>query len=260
MYKFFVSICKVFVSITVSIGSLFSFLPSNKQIGEIKKNALVLAGDFTVTAHAGAMLTPSNSLWSLRQIVMTDADIVEFDVTFRPDGTPVIKHTEKPSQHQGVLLSKALEIIAGHESMEINLDMKATWNLPAVQELVEEYDMLERVFFTGIGKDKLTQVQQEGMKIPYYLNVGISGDIEDEEMLRTLAEELIDYGAIGINLNYKGASRKLCEIMHEHELLVSVWTVNGTLDMHKMLSIGADNITTRKPNKLLKLIENWQEE
>lgn len=257
MYRFFVKLCKFFVGITVSAGSVLSFTPANREIAQIKQMPLALPEGFTLTAHAGAMLTRANSLWSIRQSLETDADVIEFDVTFRPDGTPVIRHDEAPSQRQGTLLSEALALVAEHDSMKINLDLKAFWNLPAVQELVETAGMLERVFFTGVKREETERVRQDCPKIPYYLNAAVESGATDAKFLRALAEEVKTCGAIGINLNYAGASRELCDIMHENGLLVSVWTVNNRLDMHKMLALGPDNITTKRPNKLLKMIELW---
>jgi glycerophosphoryl diester phosphodiesterase len=248
------------VSITMSVGSAFSFTPANKEIAQIKKSLLALPEEFTVTAHAGAMLTRANSMWSVKQIAASDADVTEFDVTFRPDGTPVIRHDETPSARQGTPLSEALAVVAEQGSMKINLDLKAFWNLPAVQELVEQAGMLERVFFTGVGREQTARVRQDCPKIPYYLNASVAGDTEDAAMLHALADEVKALGAIGINLHYAGASRALCEVMHEQGLLVSVWTVNGRLDMHEMLAVGPDNITTKRPNKLLKVMELWGEQ
>ena len=44
----------------------------------------------TVTAHSGAFDTPDNSLEYIRRVLDAGCGILEMDVTFRPDGTPVL--------------------------------------------------------------------------------------------------------------------------------------------------------------------------
>ena len=67
-----------------------------------------LPSDFTITCHAGALGTKANTVDSVRTAVKWGAQIVEFDVTFRPSGLPVIIHSGSPSESEGELLSEAL--------------------------------------------------------------------------------------------------------------------------------------------------------
>ena len=69
-----------------------------------------------------------------------------------------------------------------------------------------------------------------------------------------LVEKVKNAGAIGINFNYKSASKELVEVFHENGLSVSIWTVNNEYNMYKILSFGPDNITTRNPDELSKII------
>jgi glycerophosphoryl diester phosphodiesterase len=61
-------------------------------------------------------------------------------------------------------------------------------------------------------------------------------------------------GAMGINFKYTSASKELVDVFHENGLLVSIWTVDDENNMYKILSFGPDNITTRNPDKLAKII------
>ncbi len=209
----------------------------------------------TVTAHAGAMNTRANSVSSVKQIVQTAADIVEFDVSFRPDGTPVAIHKDRPSIRQGTLLSKMLAAVAESETMQINLDLKSETNLPALMPLIREFGLLKRVFFTGVERERALKVREQCPEIPYYLNTSLEKK-NDSEYLRTLAREIRMLGCVGINMHYSNATQLAVDIMHEEGLLVSLWTVGKAADMQRLLNYGADNITTRKPLKLLRLIDN----
>ena len=71
----------------------------------------------------------------------------------------------------------------------------------------------------------------------------------------SLVEKVKKAGAIGINFNYKSASKELVKVFHENNLLVSIWTVDNEYNMYKILSFAPDNITTRHPDKLSEIIK-----
>ena len=48
----------------------------------------------------------------------------------------------------------------------------------------------------------------------------------------------------------------MVNMLHDNNLLISVWTVNNRFDMKKVLKLGVDNITTRKPTEYKKLIDS----
>jgi len=228
-------------------------------MAKISLDGLRLPEGFTVTAHAGAMSLPDNSLISLNQAIKAGADIVEMDVTFRPDGTPVMIHKETPKQNEGVLLDEAFEVVAASDSVKINLDIKSLSNLSAVQELSLEHGLIERVFFTGVGEESIEQVKTKCPQIPYYLNYSPDKKLSKTgEYAKSLVEKLLYLGCIGLNCSYGEISKTIVEVLHENGLLVSVWTVDRKIDMCRMLSLSVDNITSRKPDKLLTVINSMR--
>lgn len=226
----------------------------------LNKNKLAVNCDlpdgFTVTYHAGAMHTEPNTVSSVSTAIEYDAQIVEFDVSFRPDGTPVIIHDPAPGDLQGELLENALRVVAEHPTCQINLDIKSMKNLGWVDELVRRYGLFDRVFYTGVFEDWVETVKKTST-IPYYLNYNVSADeVKDEAQLQAIADKVKNYGAIGINSNYSNANKRFVEIMHKNGLLVSLWTVNSIPDMPKVLAYCPDNITTKKPQLLKRLAFN----
>ena len=212
-----------------------------------------LSEEFTITCHAGSFGTKANSLESLQTAVDWKADIVEFDVSFRPDGTAVIIHDSAPSMNQGVLLDDALKIVASVDKCKINLDIKSTANLPEVDKLVLKHGLGERVFYTGVFEDWVDTVRNSS-SIPYYLNHKITAE---EATNKKQALEIINktkqLGAIGINSHYMFATKQFSDWVHESGLLLSLWTVNRQKDMVKVIETEPDNITTKKPD-ILKMI------
>lgn len=216
---------------------------------------VVLPQGFTLTAHTGCEGTEDNSLEAISKGYECSADIVEFDVRFLKDGTPILSHDE--TETAGVTLYDALKLVSEYDSLKVNLDLKTTDNLPAVLKTVQELSLLDRVFYTGVEKDDVAAVKEQTPEIKYFLNADVSAlKSKNREYLCALADETAQCGAIGINMSYKSCTKELVDIFHERGLLVSVWTVNSKSAMRKILPLGVDNITTRKPSELKKLIES----
>ncbi|MCC8022521.1 MAG: glycerophosphodiester phosphodiesterase [Clostridiales bacterium] len=219
---------------------------------------LVFVDNFTITAHSGAMGTDDNSLESIQAAIDCGADIVEFDIRFRPDGTPVMAHDRVYTNKQGVPVEEAFALLAEHEGIGINLDVKETKYLSQVQVLAETYGVLERAVFTGVTEKFVPEVRKQAPKIPYYLNYSPRKNrITNEKYAQSLLELLEETGAVGINCDYKYANERLCEFLHDNGYLLSVWTVDKEDDMAMCLVMSPDNITTRHPDVLIDIIENW---
>ncbi len=219
----------------------------------MKRNLkVVLPPNFTITAHTGCEKSKDNTIDSLNIGCTSGADIVEFDLNFDSQGNAVLSHNTPVAGC--VTLDEAFKCIAGYEKIMVNVDVKKTDNLKAVVDCAEKYSLTERIFYTGIGKEYVSAVKQQTPSVSYYLNVAVDGRRKkDAEYLISLADLVEQQGAVGINLNKKGCSKKLVEIFHQRNLLVSVWTVNNKFEMRKILSLAPDNITTRYPSKLKKI-------
>ena len=203
--------------------------------------------DLTVTAHTGSMGTKANSIESI-EVGAANADIIEFDLNFLPDGTPVLSHN-KPKGTECVTASQAFEALSKCSGTLANVDVKTVANLPEVQRLAEEWGVLDRIFFTGVKMDFVEAVKRDCPKVSYYLNYNVDpAKNKSREYLATLVETVRNCGAIGINTNFRLASKELVEYFHSENLLVSLWTARSNTQVYKILSMLPDNITTIKPD------------
>lgn len=219
-----------------------------------RKLPLTLPDGFTVTAHTGCMDTEENSLESIKAGAQSGADIVEFDLYFTEDMTPVLAH-DKPSGGE-ITLDEALSYLSMFKDTRANIDIKRTDALDKVSELVLKHSLTDRVFFTGVTEDFADAVKADCPDIKYYLNIDVDKKkARDSKYIASLVEKTEKAGAVGINLNQNGASGELVKAFHDNGLLVSVWTVDKERDMHKILELSPDNITTRKPDLLCGIIE-----
>lgn len=209
----------------------------------------------TVTFHAGALFTKPNTPESVKAAVNAGAKIIELDVSFAYDGTPVMIHSENPLDGEGVPLKEAFELVRAHSEISLNLDLKSLKNLKALTELINEYELSGRAFFTGVVKEWAESVK--GFGVPYYLNYSIAeSERTDASLAKNAAMLCKGVGAVGINADFKEASKLFCDVIHENGLLVSLWTADTQDDMQKALSCGADNITTNRPDMLNGILKN----
>ena len=192
----------------------------------------------SVTAHAGALNTKSNTLDSVRAALSCGADVFEVDVRFLPGGAPVLGHTR--AGPESARLEDVFALMRDC-AIHINLDMKETTHVPRVAELVARYDLQGRAFMTGLFRPACAALRDCGL--PYYLN-GASP---------AAAKEL---GALGVNINFRQCTKRLVREAHALGLLVSVWTADKPRTMRKMLRREVDNITTRHPDVLQGLMQS----
>ncbi len=207
----------------------------------------------SVTWHAGAMKTAPNTLESIEVAIKNNADIVEIDVTFRPDGTPVIIHSSAPAENEGILFEDAIKLLSNC-NCKVNLDLKSTANLAAVDEIINEYSMMNRVFYTGVFESWVETVKSNS-KIPYYLNYSVSRkEAKKEDAAQAVADKAKALGVIGINANFRKVRKHFSDVMHKNGLEVSLWTANKKREMKKVIKASPDNITTKRPDLLNKLL------
>jgi len=211
------------------------------------------ARKYTITAHTGTMGTAENSLESISAGIKNGADIVEFDLRFNNDGVPVLSHNETKGGE--VLFEDALKFVAEmSDTVKMNIDIKQTDDLKTVEELVIEYGLLDRAFFTGIEEEFVPAVKEQCSQITYYLNCNIFPPLIDREKFYAKVAKLIkDSGAIGLNAMFLCLSRDYVEYLHNEGLLVSAWTPNSESKMRFCIDRDVDNITTKYPDILRKL-------
>lgn len=235
------------------LGTSIYFGVRSANLKKYKENPARLLPRFTVTAHTGCMDTKDNSIEAMQAGVDSGADVIEFDVTFTEDGTPVLSH-DKPKGDE-VTLEEAFKFLDENKNIKANLDMKSVSNMEAVRQLVIRYRLKERVFFTGITMEDVGAVKSGCPIVPYYLNVDVDEKKNtDDAYIKSLAETVENMGAIGINFNYKSLSSDIVRTFRVRGLLVSVWTVDSEYDMYKVLTMSIDNITTRNPDKLTEIL------
>ena len=214
---------------------------------------------FTITAHTGAFDTEENSLESVQAAIDNKVEVLELDIRQRPNGTLVMDHELVITNYDGVPLSEAFELLKGTDIL-INLDIKETRTLNSLHDLLVEYGLYDRAFLTGIENKDVDDVKASSCAdMDYYLNCQPSRTkVFSDDYREQFIKELEESGAIGVNCNYQYAGGQLCELLHENGYKLSVWTVNSSNAMKRVLVFRPDNITTKKYDRLISIIDNWE--
>lgn len=212
-----------------------------------KKNINLPEG-FTVTWHAGALHTANNTLPSLKTALDYGADIAELDVSFLPDGTPVLIHADAPTDTSLPKLEDAFALVAKYEKTCLNLDLKSVANVKAVDELAKKYGLENRAFYTGVGANWVPAVKSASA-LPYYLNAGPTlPEMYDREKAAAIVKKAVELGCIGLNMHFSHATHVIMEEARRQNMLVSLWTPSKSAEIKLVLAIAPDNLTTTRPD------------
>lgn len=247
--------------IALITGTIIAVTSASGLILNSKREKEILAAlpqGFTITAHTGCEETADNSLESISAGAAAGAQIVEIDLHYLADGTAVLCHDAPKAESAGTLptLDSAFELLATLD-VKMNVDVKSTKNIAAVSELADKHGVREKIFFTGVEEKDVEAVKAGAPGIPYFLNVSVDKKKNtDLDYLISLTDKVRDCGAIGINMNFKGACSQLVSVFRSEGLLVSLWTANKKSEMKKCLRFAPDNITTRKPSQLISVVSS----
>ena len=212
---------------------------------------------FTITAHTGAYNTPDNSMESLEKAIEHGDASFEIEVRQRPNGTIVMSNDIINTNSDGTEITAAFQKVKKTD-MHLNLDIRETRVLKNLHDLIVDYSLTDRVTLTGIEVFQANKVKENCPGVEYYVNYMPSRiNIFTEDYQQKIIDMLEKTGAIGINCNYKYASRTLSNLLHKNGYKLSIWTVDRKYQIKRALVNTADNITTHNPQKVQHIINKW---
>ena len=244
------------VAFLVSVSMLIMVVSYafNKTFDE---HDLKFVDGFTITAHTGAYNTPDNSMESLEKAIEHGDASFEIEVRQRPNGTIVMSNDIINTNSGGTEITAAFQRVKKTD-MHLNLDIRETRVLKNLHDLIVDYSLTDRVTLTGIEVFQANKVKENCPGVEYYVNYMPSRiNIFTEDYQQKIIDMLEKTGAIGINCNYKYASRTLSNLLHKNGYKLSIWTVDGKYQIKRALVNTADNITTNNPQKVQHIINKW---
>lgn len=246
---------------------VFSFIVSVLMVIGVANYAITKSYDertlkfvdgFTITARTGSFDTSTDTLDSVKAAIKNNVEVFEIDIRQRPNGTLVMARDLVVTNNDGTKLSSAFELLSNTD-IALNLNIKETRTLNALHDMLVEYNLYDRAFLTGIETWNVDAVKNSQCKdMDYYVNYMTSRvKIFSDDYQDKIIEIVEDAGAVGINCNYKYASAQLSQLLHKHGYKLSVWSVDKTSSIKRVLMLKPDNITTSEFDKMNEIIDNW---
>ncbi|UVI28923.1 glycerophosphodiester phosphodiesterase [Paenibacillus spongiae] len=229
-----------------------------------------------VAAHTGCGTAPDNTYASFLEGVQMKADIVEIDIRVTTDGTAILLHDDSPylreytfeqlnrrenraklaaayEEHELVRLEDVLRYVQSHTA-KLNLDVKDASGIEPTIALVQQYQAQDRVFITGCS-DGITKHYPD---IKVLMNTPDSLSREDAadyaSFANRICKEASNGAYFGLNMAYGTCHADVTELAREQNLAVWVYTVNEQEEMMRLIELGVNAITTRRPIRLQEVI------
>ncbi|MHB1456585.1 MAG: glycerophosphodiester phosphodiesterase [Armatimonadota bacterium] len=225
------------------------------------------------TAHRGYPdKAPENTLISFRLALEYKPDYIECDVHRTLDGEIVVMHDGKVDRttngsgqiselnfhdihqldaggwfhsdfagEQVPLLSELLDLC--HDKARLKIEVKDAGIEDDVYKVIERTGMLDQVMVISFHASVGIRMKVLNPKVPFARLLW-----SDHPILKEEAEKLVDALTAGnastFGINYQATTSELVEVMHGHNIKVSVWTVDDRDEIRRMAELGVDIITS----------------
>jgi glycerophosphoryl diester phosphodiesterase len=206
-------------------------------------------GKTVITAHSGCENTPPNSIEHIEAAIASGAEMIEVDVRMA-EGTLVLSHDVPEDASSLPTLRKCFEMVAPAENLHMNIDVKTEGLIPHVMALAGEFDLCERIIFTGACNDDRALALSYGSDMwrSMWPGMEISDGIADNEK----------DGSPFLNVAYCMITEENNLQLKEKGFAFSAWTVDKEYFLRLFLKMGIANITTRNPVLAMKLRKEIQ--
>lgn len=230
------------------------------MIGDMPENMELHEKRILITAHAGCVNTECDSIESVYAGIRAGADIVEVDVRFTDDGTPVLSHdpVTGDKQKELVALDDVFNAIKKYPDIFMNLDLKEKNHIESLHKLILSVDLKDRIILTGVEPQHVELIRKYCPDVLYLLNYDPDPAkifMNNSKYIRGLVDMTVGSKAIGINLYYLFATEQLIEEFHNAGMKVFVWTVEGKEDIEEMIHRKVDSITSCQVDLLAGIVK-----
>jgi len=224
-----------------------------------------------VIAHRGASgYYPENTLKSIQYAIEMGSDIVEIDLKMAMDGQIVLMHddaVDRTTNGKGLvkdltvqqlkmldagggervpLLTEVMELFE-KSTVEFMFDISSPGFEEQIVELIHKQKFDTRSIVSGAHNPlKLIKLLNPKLKIAPSFDIA-----SDHSIMETAA-----MGAGIFNCHHASISRDVVNIAHVYGLQVIAWVVNEIEDVHRMIEVGADGITSDYPDVVRRIVRS----
>lgn len=222
-----------------------------------------------VIAHRGASgYYPENTLKSIEQAIKMGCDVVEIDLKMTKDKQIVLMHddaVDRTTNGKGLvkdltikqlrtfdagggeripLLTEVIEMFGGSD-VKFMLDISSKGYEEQITEIIHYNSLDMRTIVSGAHEPlRLIKLLNPRLRIAPSFDKA-----SDHSIMETAS-----MGAEIFNCNHASISRETVDMAHVFDLQVIAWGVNKIENVHRMLEIGVDGITSDYPDVLRRTI------
>lgn len=201
-----------------------------------------------------------NSVAGFKESVRLGADTVIVDLCFKNDGTPVMSdsYAEVDSSETVQSLFSAMNEDK-FKDINVYLNIVQLSDLTQLNSLSVEYNVVSRVFLTGIDPDHYDLIGTDDTILPFLLNYTFSSEELDsaKDGSFSIPQVIKDYGATGLVISYSQLSEELVEALNDYGITLTVDGTEKTADMCNALLTGANNIIVKDIQKARETVDEW---
>ncbi len=218
------------------------------------------ANNITLIAHSIETDGEKNSVNGVKEAVRLGADAVVVDLCFRADETPVM--CEKYENYLTAPTVESLFIAMNNEKykdIKIYFNIVQLSSLSKLNTLAIKYNMLGRIFLTGIDERRYGLINSDSTIVPFLLKYKLTQeDISSIESNTFVKPECIAlYGASGLEINFDDATPEAVEALNDFGIPFIVSGINSTKDFCESLSNGATAVYVNDIESQIKVLDEW---
>lgn len=215
-------------------------------------NSVKLKSNFRIISTSDCCGQTANTLEAITAGISAGARLVELNVAFREDGTPVLAQGFDYINEYSVTLTQALELIAETDYVNVLVNFTELGNLSTVWDLLVEYNFLSgRVYFSGIDSDSAQYFSEYFMGYTLFCNI----DLTTDQSFMDAVSEVKEFGATGVRINIDDMTDELYEeIKNSYDVRFIIDGAETTNEFYKALSLSPDAISTSDPATLQDII------
>lgn len=163
--------------------------------------------------------------------------LANIDLNINESSYEVISSLRLKDKYNIPLLDAYISICKTHHKVAI-IELKPEFTIDQIKFIIENIktqDYLDHVIFISFHRDnllKLRPILQDSI-------VQLLTDKFDDEIFEFLIKNRFD-----LSIHHSQVTKDLIELLHNHKIKISTWTVNDKVLMERLAKLGIDYITT----------------
>ena len=257
--KGLIAISAVLIAVIVAAVIIIPTVRRN-SVSSYMREDLSNVDNISLISHCSEGDGTVNSVAGFKESVRLGANAVIVDLCLKKDGTPVM--TDSYSEIDSAEKVEALFAAMNEEKFNsacVYLNIVQLSDIAKLNSLAVEYNVVNRVFLTGIDADRYELIGTDDTILPFLIDYTFTSEELDSVKNGSFSkpEALEKTGASGLVTDYSQLSDELVETLNDYGILFAVDGIEDTPDMCKALLCGANNVIVKDIKKSRETVDEW---